>query len=256
MVGGQDRKNVVSAMRRDLSNKTALITGSARRLGRHLALSLAEAGCDIVVHHHQHTEDAATLVQEIENLGRRAWSLKADFLEAGAVERLADEAIEQAGQLDILVNNVGNYLSKPVLETTPDEWRDILEANVIAPHALIRKFVAQCPDTGGHILNIGYAGVENLRPHPTATAYQISKSGLLIMTKTYAETLAKDGIRVNMISPGHLDNSVDLPVNISAEIPIGRAGRLSDIEDALHYLLDFDGYVTGVNLDVAGGYRL
>ncbi len=246
----------MNGIRRDLSGKKALITGSARRLGRHLALSLAKAGCDIVVHHNQNGDDAESVVREIEAMGRKAWAIKADFFDPGAAEALGAEAIKLAGGLDILVNNVGNYLSKPVLDTTPSEWRNILEANVVAPQALIRTFVPQCPETGGHILNVGYAGVEVIRPHPEATAYQVSKTGLYIMTKTYAETLATRGIRVNMISPGHLDNSIDLPENIPAEIPLGRAGRLADIEDALHYLLDFDGYVTGINLDVAGGFRL
>ncbi len=246
----------MSGIRRDLLGKTALITGSAKRLGKHLALSLAQSGCDIVVHHNQNGDEAQSVVAKIESLGRKAWAIQADFLEEGGAEKLAKQAFQKAGPIDILVNNVGNYLRKPVLETTATEWRGILEANLIAPQVLIQAFVAQCPDSGGQILSVGYAGLESIRPHQNATAYQVSKTGLFILTKTYAETLAPKGIRVNMISPGHLDNSVDLPENIPAEIPLGRAGRLSDIEDALHYLLDFDGYVTGVNLDIAGGYRL
>ncbi|MCB9833915.1 MAG: SDR family oxidoreductase [Planctomycetes bacterium] len=247
----------MSGIRRDLRGKTALVTGAARRLGRHLALSLAEAGADVVVHHNEHGDEAEAVRDEIRALGREAWALRADFLEPGAAGRLADEVRQLTGGYQILVNNVGNYLVKGALETTVEQFRAILEANLLAPHELIRAFVAQLPEgEAGQILNVGYAGVEHIRPHPRATAYQISKTGLYILTKTFAEVLAPRGIRCNMISPGQLENSVDLPDDLGAAIPLGRAGRLADVEDALHYLLDFDGYVTGVNLDVAGGYRL
>ncbi len=247
----------MSGIRRDLQGKTALVTGAARRLGRHLALSLAASGANVVVHHNRHADEALDVVKEIQAMGRSAWALQADFLDEGAAEKLADQARKLSGGYQILVNNVGNYLVKSALETEAAEFREILEANLIAPQVLIRAFVAQLPeDQAGQILNVGYAGVEHIRPHPKATAYQISKTGLYILTKTYAEQLAPRGVRCNMISPGQLENSIDLPENLPAAIPLGRAGRLADIEDALHYLLDFDGYVTGINLDVAGGYRL
>ena len=244
-------------LRRELAGKTALITGAAHRLGRHLALSLGRAGADVVVHYQGNEEKACSVVAELENMGRKAWALQADFLKRGEAQRLADDALTLTGGYQILINNVGNYLVKDLLGTTAQEWRDLFETNLIAPQILIRSFVEQLPsDHTGHILNLGYAGVETIRPHLKATAYQASKTSLLVLTKSYAELLAGCGIRVNMISPGHLDNSIDLPENLAAEIPIGRAGRLADIEDALHYLLDFEGYVTGINLDVAGGYRL
>ena len=246
----------MSSFRRDLSGRIALVTGAARRLGRHLALSLGRAGADVVLHYNSRADEAEEVAETIRGEGRRVWTIAADFTRPTAAEELAAEALRVAGRLDILVNNVGNYVPRPLLETSAEEWRQVLETNLIAPHVLIRAFAAQEGLTAGQILNVGYAGLESIRPHPTATPYQVSKTGLFILTKTCAEILAPRNIRVNMISPGHLDNSIDLPDDVPAEIPLGRAGSLVDIEDALHYLLDFEGYVTGVNLDVAGGYRL
>ena len=246
----------MSEVRRSLTGHRALVTGSSQRLGRHLALSLARAGSQVVVHYRYSRSEALTLVEEIQDLGSSAWAVHADLEVPGEAERLVESAASAAGALDILVNNVGNYTPGSLRDSTPDEWRSTLETNLIAPHALIRSFVEQCPSSGGHVVNLGYAGVDVLRSNPQATAYQISKTGMLILTKSWAEVLGKRGIRVNMISPGHLDNSIDLPADLSSAIPLGRAGRAEDVEDALHWLLDFDGYVTGVNVDVAGGYRL
>jgi 3-oxoacyl-[acyl-carrier protein] reductase len=108
--------------------------------------------------------------------------------------------------------------------------------------------------SGGQIVNLGYAGVDALVGNPDAMAYQVSKSGLLVLTKSLAAALAPE-VRANMLSPGQLENSVDLPQDLEATLPAGRAGRLDEVADALLWLIAAD-YVTGVNIDVAGGYRL
>jgi NAD(P)-dependent dehydrogenase (short-subunit alcohol dehydrogenase family) len=110
---------------------------------------------------------------------------------------------------------------------------------------------------GGNIINIGMAGLEGIRASRHAGDYFVSKTGLLSLTRSLAVAWAEAGIRANMISPGQLENSVDLPegVELARQIPLGRAGALGDIAQAVDFILDAP-YVTGVNLDVAGGYRL
>ena len=109
----------------------------------------------------------------------------------------------------------------------------------------------------GHVINLGYAGVEHLVANTRAMAYQISKAGLLVLTRSLAQALGPDGIRVNMVSPGHIDNSVDLPADIHSHVPLGRPARIDDIAGALLFLLSpAGGYITGANIEVAGGYRL
>ncbi|MEZ6195612.1 MAG: SDR family oxidoreductase [Planctomycetota bacterium] len=243
--------------RPDLGGRTALVTGAARRLGRHLAEELAACGATVFVHFHRSESEAARVVDGIVRRGGRAYPVQADLLDPDAADGILRAVADATGRLDVLVNNVGNYPRGPVEESTPAEWRETLEANLIAPLALSQAALAHFPPEGGQIVNIGYAGVDLLRPNPNATAYQVSKTGLLILTKSLAQRLGPRGVRVNMISPGQLENSVDLPAEdeLAARIPLGRPGRLEDISRALLFLLQPDSYVTGVNLDVAGGYR-
>jgi 3-oxoacyl-[acyl-carrier protein] reductase len=246
-----------SAQRPDLSGRVALVTGAAKRLGRHLAEELAAAGATVFVHFHRSEAEAVAVVKGIQDRGGRAIPLQADLLDEDAPAGVMRAIADAEGRLDILVNNVGNYPLGPVEESTPQEWRDTLEANLIAPLALVQAGLPLMSADETHIVNIGYAGVENLLPNQDATAYQVSKTGLLILTKTLAERFGPRGIRVNMISPGQLENSVDLPEasELARVIPLGRAGRLEDVSAAMLFLLRPDSYLTGTNLDVAGGYH-
>ncbi|MCA9319706.1 MAG: SDR family oxidoreductase [Planctomycetes bacterium] len=239
-----------------LQGRRALVTGGARRLGRHLALELARAGADVYVHFLSSESEAASVVAEIQGLGREAWAVSADLGSPGGAEQLARAVLDRGSRLDILINNVGNYLVKPLADCGGDDFRAQLETNLIAPQILIRQLMEAMSPGPSWIVNLGYAGVENLCSHPEATAYQISKTGLFVLTKSWAEVLGARGVRVNMLSPGQLDNSVDLPDKIGAVIPLQRAGRMHDVWKALAFLLDSESYVTGVNIDVAGGYRL
>ena len=242
----------------DLRGRVALVTGAAKRTGRGLALALAGAGADVVVHYGRSRQEAGSAVAEIAALGRRGIAIQADLGQPGEAERLIATALERAGRLDVLVNNVGNYPLGDPLGLTPDEFRATLETNLTAPYALIRAAQPALAASGsGHVINLGYAGVEHLAANTRAMAYQISKAGLLVLTRSLAQALGPAGIRVNMISPGHIDNSVDLPADIRRHVPLGRPARVDDIAGALLFLLSPAGaYITGANLEVAGGYRL
>lgn len=242
----------------DLTGRVALVTGAAKRTGRGLALALARAGADVVVHYGRSRQEADSAVAEITALGRRGFAVSADLARPGEAERLVETALERAGRLDVLVNNVGNYPLGDPLGLTPDEFRATLETNLTAPYALIRAARPALAASGsGHVVNLGYAGVEHLVANTRAMAYQISKAGLLVLTRSLAQALGPEGIRVNMISPGHIDNSVDLPADIQNHVPLGRPARVDDIAGALLFLLSPAGaYITGANLEVAGGYRL
>ena len=242
----------------DLSGRVALVTGAAKRTGRGLALALARAGADVVVHYGRSRQDADSAVAEIAALGRRGFAVSADLARPGEAERLIETALERAGRLDVLVNNVGNYPLGDPLGLTPDAFRATLETNLTAPYALIRSARPALAASGaGHVINLGYAGVEHLVANTRAMAYQISKAGLLVLTRSLAQALGPEGIRVNMISPGHIDNSVDLPADIQNHVPLGRPARVDDIAGALLFLLSPAGaYITGANIEVAGGYRL
>jgi 3-oxoacyl-[acyl-carrier protein] reductase len=228
-----------------VTERVAVVTGGSRRLGAHLARGLAADGFSVVVTWLHSRSEAEALAAQI---GGRA--VRADVSDRADVAALFSSVAEREGRIDVLVNNVGVYEPKPIADVTPDDWDRHLRPNLDG--AFYCCHAARPLMDVGLIANLGYAGVDALTANPDATPYQVSKSALLVLTKSLAAGWAP--IRANMISPGQLANSVDLPDDLRC-IPAGRAGTLDDVLEALRFLIDAD-YVTGVNIDVAGGYRL
>jgi len=237
-----------------VTDRVALVTGAAKRLGRRLAEDLAAGGARVVVNYRSSRAAAEDVVAGITARGGRARALRCDVGDSADVEAMFRSVAEVEGRLDVLVNNVGNYAPKPLLELDTAQWDATLQANLSGPFYCSRAAWPLMRD-GGAIVNIGYAGVDAITADPDATDYEVSKTGLLVLTKSLAVALGPRGIRVNMVSPGQLANSVDLPNDLAVAIPAGRAGTLDDMSAAVAFLLANE-YVTGQNIDVAGGYRL
>jgi len=234
----------------------AVVTGGARRLGRHLCTTLAARGYDVVILYRSSKEAAQALEQQIAATGRRA---RARAVDVGVEPLVADAFAEIArmeGRVDLLVNNVGNYNPQDITHLNPAVWDATLATNLSGAYYCCFHALPLMP-AEGNIINIGMAGLEGIRANVRGADYYVSKTGLLSLTRSLAVAYAGRNIRVNMVSPGQLDNSVDLPPpdEIGRTVPLGRAGELQDVAQAVEYLLDAR-YVTGANIDVAGGYRL
>jgi 3-oxoacyl-[acyl-carrier protein] reductase len=232
----------------------ALVTGGARRLGRHLCELLVKQGYRVVIGYRTSESEAAQLAAEIGERGGVARAAHIDVAILQNVEELFRSIDENEGRLDLLINNVGNYNPQPVEDLEPAHWDETLQTNLsggfyCSYHALQRL------KRGGQIINIGNAGLSGYGADLTALDYHVCKSGMLVVTRSLAKAYAAQGIRINMVSPGMLNNSIDFPDDVAAWIPIGRGGELDDVGQAVNYLLKAS-YVTGVNIDVAGGYRL
>jgi 3-oxoacyl-[acyl-carrier protein] reductase len=237
--------------------KTALVTGSAKRLGRELALRLARAGYFTWVHYLSSRREAADTLAEIGRRGGRGALVKGDMASKADIRAMAAKLKSASGRLDVLVNNVGIYRTGDVLDYPVEDFEATLQTNLVGGFHLINQSLPLFPAAGGSIVNIGYAGLENLTASTHNTAYLISKSGLLVLTKSLAQALGPRNIRVNMVSPGILSNSVELPRHPREHVPLGRLGRCEDVCDAVEFLVgEHAGYITGINLDVAGGYML
>ncbi|HGY91454.1 MAG TPA: SDR family oxidoreductase [Planctomycetes bacterium] len=255
-MGGGQGGAVRVIIERDLHGRVALVTGGARRLGRELVLALAAAGADVVIHYRFSGHEAVDLADRVRQQGREVWLASADLGSDSGVTELLRALHAGPGRLDILVNNVGNYPLGPLTDADAAQFRSLLETNLIAPDSLIRGSLSLFPERGGHVINLGYAGLESSRVQANAVHYQVTKTGLLLLTRAWAAELAHRGIRVNMISPGQLENSVDLPADPARAIPLGRPGRLGEVAEVLLFLLGEDSYLTGINIDVAGGWRV
>lgn len=246
---------------RDLEGRVALVTGSVKRLGRALAEHLASRGASVAVHYNASEGEAQAFVDELRarHPNARFDAFHAD-LGAGDARKLAAEVEQRLGMVDVLVNNVGHYVPKGVLELEPHEWDETMRVNLDGVFHLTRAVVDRliADKRGwGRVVNIGQAGTNDVLGRPANSAYHVSKSGIAVLTRTFADACGPHGITVNLLNPGILDISIDLPVDPDRDIPLRRLGTVDDVVGGLAYLTSPQAaYVTGAALDVCGGYGL
>jgi NAD(P)-dependent dehydrogenase (short-subunit alcohol dehydrogenase family) len=237
--------------------KVALVTGSARRLGCALLERLARDGYAVWVHFRTSEQEAIEVQETIRAAGGTAWRVQGDLATEAGVKNVVAAVQDVSGRLDVLVNNVGRYDVADPMTYERAAFEDTLATNLLGPFELIRAAAPIFTDEGGSVVNIGYSGLNALTASADNLAYVVSKTGLLVVTRTFADVLGPRGIRVNMVSPGQLENSIDLPADFADRVPLGRAGRLDDVCDAVSWLVsNRAAYVTGQNIEVAGGYML
>jgi NAD(P)-dependent dehydrogenase (short-subunit alcohol dehydrogenase family) len=237
--------------------RTALVTGAGKRLGRAIALALAEAGYAVAVHYGEGAADADALVTEITGGGGRAVALAADLAKEDEVAGLIGRAAEALGPLDVLVNNASVFERDEALDATRESWDRHMEINLRAPFVLAQGLARQLRGgAAGNIVNILDQRVENLTPH--FVSYTLSKSGLWTLTRTLALALAPD-IRVNAVGPGPvLPSPRQSQAQFDAQAratPLGRAVTPKEIADAVVFLLAAPS-VTGQMIAVDGGQHL
>ena len=241
-----------------LTGKVALVTGAAVRLGKAIALALAEDGADLCLHYGRSQDDARQTLHEVEGLGRQAIAVSADFTnpEQAATE-LFQQAVDRFGRVDILVNSAAIFEPATIHSFTADVWQRHLAINLTAPLFLSQAFAAaHTAGQAGQIVNI----LDWRASTPTTgyLPYSISKAGLLALTRNLALELAPE-IRVNGISPGAILPAPEASdaefAKLAEAIPLKRTGDPQQIIQALRYLLAAE-FVTGEVIHVTGGQHL
>ena len=241
--------------RESLDSKVALVTGSAKRLGRAVALRLGEEGADVVIHYRKSRAEAAEAVAEVEKLGRRASAITADLGNVSEIKWLFDETAKQFGRLDILVNSAANFLPASIVSTTEEIWDASLDTNLKVPFFCAQAAAPLLRRTKGTIIN--FADTGGLLGWPGYIAHSVSKAGVVMLTKVLAKALAPE-VRVNAIAPGTITMPGDPPEWEAAFIKLAalrRSGTPSDITDAVVFLARSK-FVTGQTLVVDGGRTL
>jgi len=238
-----------------LAGKVALVTGAGKRLGRAVALRLAEEGADVVVHYNSSAAEAQAACGEIEGLGRRAAALQANLRSISDIRRLFDEAGKQFGRLDVLVNSAANFLPASIVSTTEEVWDASLDTNLKAGFFCAQAAAPLLRRTSGTIVNFADAG--GLLGWPGYIPHSISKAGVVMLTKVLAKALAPE-VRVNAIAPGTITMAGDPPeweTDFVKLAPLRRTGKPRDIADAVSYLVHAE-FLTGQTLVLDGGRGL
>jgi len=238
----------------DIAGKAAIVTGAAHRLGRVIALALAEAGAHVVVHFHAASAAAASTIAEIESLGLRAMPVQADLRQPDAPNRILAAAEAAFGGVDILVNSAATMEAADVLTLGRDAWQQVLDLNLTAPFFLAQRVAPSMRARGGGAI-VNIADLAGLQPWARYPAHSVSKAGLIMATRVLAKALAPD-IRVNAIAPGPVLKPDDWDEarwqGVGARTLLKRTGSGYDVARAVLYLLQAD-YVTAETLIVDGG---
>ena len=244
-----------------LDGRIALVTGASRGIGEAIALELAAVGaCLALVARDREGLDRVVL--KARSLGAETEAFTADVSSETDVDRLRDEVLKRFDHVDIIVNNAGTAIRKPIEEFKVGEWRRVIDTNLVGPFLICRAFVPSMKGRGyGRIINT--TSTMSHVATATRTAYAASKAGLLGFTRALAVELAPEGIAVNGISPGWFETELTKPIwgdqeanqALLSKIPLGRWGDVGDIGKLAVYLCGEEaGYITGTDILIDGGY--
>lgn len=242
-----------------LENKTALVTGGSRGIGKAIALKLAEYGANVAITYARSADAAEEVKTQIEKMGRKAKSLQADAVNFEKAEAVIREIVDEWGRLDILVNNAGITRDNLILRMNEEQWDEVIETNLKSIFNYSKAAAKpMMRNRGGSIINI--SSVVGISGNAGQSNYAASKAGIIGFTKSYAKELASRNIRSNVIAPGYIltemTGELDEKVlaNIEAETPLGRAGEPEEVAEAVVFLAsDASSYITGEVLRVDGG---
>ena len=238
----------------DIQGKTALVTGAAKRVGREIALALAQKGAHIVLHYKGSRADAEATGAEIRALGVSCFLVSADLSNAAQITQMLSDVFQKISSIDILVNSASLFYETPLKNVQESDWDSLLDTNLKGPFLLSRSIgLKMFEGRGGKIVNI--ADWSGFRPYKNYAPYCTSKGGLITLTKALARDLAPK-VMVNAVAPGPVLVPPDMPEAekeaIAKTTALGRWGQPRDVANAVSFLVEND-FMNGTVLVVDGG---
>lgn len=233
-----------------------LITGAAQGVGAALAKYFAQQGFSLILHYRKSSQKVEAVAQECRQYGVCVQLVQGNFSSKEGTEAFIEMLLEKDFSVRHLINNVGAFAEGSTLSTSSDRWYEMFQVNVHTPFLLAKALVPTIEKQAGTIINIGSIGARGERADCHYSVHTLTKRTLYHLTTALAKELAPKGVRVNMVSPGELENSVTKG-RFTSQIPMGREGKLSEVVAAVAFLLSEDAhYITGQNIEVAGGFGL
>lgn len=245
-----------------LEDKTCLVTGGSRGIGKAIAIRLAEFGADVAITYARSADAAEEVKKEIEGLGRKCKSIQADAVDLGRAEEVISEIVDDWGKIDVIVNNAGITKDNLILRMSEEQWDDVITTNLKSVFNYSKAAAKpMMRNRGGSIINI--SSVVGISGNAGQSNYSASKAGIIGFTKSYAKELASRNIRANVVAPGYIltdmTGELDEKVlqGIKDETPLGRAGNPEEVADAVTFLSsDMSSYITGEVIRVDGGMAM
>jgi 3-oxoacyl-[acyl-carrier protein] reductase/pteridine reductase len=238
-----------------LFGKTVLVTGGARRIGRAIALTLAESGANVAITYLGSQLEAEATVQSIAEYDVDAFAVRCDLREPESIEQAVISVIEEFGQIDVLVNNAGLFASEALEKISVEQWDGMFATNTRAPFLMAKAAHPYLRATHGRIINIGSLG--GLHPWATHGHYCTSKAALHMLSKTMAKAWAPE-ISVNCIAPGMIVQGEveEAYQHFARKTPMQRNGTAEDVAAAARFFATAPHFITGQLLAVDGGLGL
>ncbi len=242
-------------------DKTCIVTGASRGIGRQIALTLAGEGMNVVINYVGNRDRAEETAGEVEKLGGRALVVKGDVASFKESEELIKACIDKFGKIDILINNAGITRDALIMRMKEEDWDKVISTNLKGAfncsRAAVRYMMKQ---KSGRIINI--ASVVGISGNSGQANYAAAKAGVIGFTKSLAKEVASRGILVNAVAPGYIETEMtevlgdEVREKVRKNIPLGRLGQTADIAEAVKFLSLQASYITGQVIVVDGGMTM
>lgn len=240
-------------------NKTALITGATRGIGKQIALTLAQNGYDIAINYRKENDALKETKKEIEEKGVKCLTVQGDVSNFEDCERFVKEIIEEYGKIDVLVNNAGITKDTLLMRMKKEDFEEVIDTNLVGTFNVTKNVISNMMKArSGRIINI--SSVVGVSGNAGQTNYSASKAGMIGFTKSLAKEVASRGILVNAVAPGFIETGMtdvlkeDIKEEIAKSIPLKRMGTTKDVANLVKFLAGEDStYITGQVINVDGG---
>jgi 3-oxoacyl-[acyl-carrier protein] reductase len=245
-----------------LRNRVALVTGASRGIGKEIALALGRTGLRVAVAFRTNKLGAQKVVSDLRALGAEGLAFATEVTDPARVKELIEAVAKQFGRLDVLVNNVGDFDWKPVMESTVEAWSGIIASNLYSVF-YTTKFALPIMrrQRWGRIINLGAVGAERAFGQAKISAYSAAKAGIVAFTRSVALEEARNGITANVVNPPVIDQkelSLEEAQRVTdVRFPVGRPATGRDISEAVKFFASEEAaFITGQVLNVSGGWML